>query len=214
MATKKHKPKKARKSRKGHKTSRKGKRGKKGLSGTSTAAKAMSYKNALKETGKTAGGTLLGLLGSAALGFGIDKIGFIQVKETDGKVMAAVKKSIKPLSLILVGGVGSTVSRAHGAKFFAAVADGLIIGGAFSGVKAIVGSKTNLFNGLGATDEQLLSNTAKYYQENLDTMKQVLDQNKEILKLSGFNGTETPELNMGSATNPANDLNINASMIQ
>lgn len=207
MATKKHKPKKAHKSRKGHrKGSRKGSR--KGLSGTSTASKANSMKQALAETGKSTGIGLLGFLASAVAGWGIDKIGFLQSKETDGKVATIFKKAAKPTVLILVGGTGAVIGRKKGIKFLATFSDGFTIGGGYSAAKAIVGSKTNIFNGLGSTDAEVLNKVANYYQENLNNLNEVMKENKMIQKL----GMEQENMNgMGSPAFPATDLKLETS---
>ncbi len=207
MATHKHKPKKARKG-KGRKSSRRGK--KKGLSGVSPAPK-MSTSGALKETGKTTGGLLLGLLTSAVAGYGLDKIGPIQAKDTDGKVVSFFKKAIKPVVLIGLGVTGSIVGRKKGIKFLSSFGDGFAVGGAFSGFKAIVGTKTNMFSGLGSS-EDVLSKVANYYQENMEELKKNMIESGAVVKLGeAENNMSGNQEEMNGGRRPGSEMRVEES---
>lgn len=193
MSTKKNKPKKARKGKGSKKGSR---RSKKGLSGTSSnAAKAMNMKQALVETGKQGGGTALGLLTSAAIGYGLDKIPFMQPKEGDGKMATVLKKAAKPVLILAIGTTTSVIARKKGSKFAAAIGDGVIAGGVFSTVKAVVGSKTQIFNGLGAAGDENSAAAANYYKENLDALEKVMKENGKVVELRGL-GQEVEDANL------------------
>jgi len=161
----------------------------------------------MAETGKQAGGTLLGLLGSSLIATGIDKIPFMAVKETDGKVVSILKKAAKPVLLIGAGGTVSVMGRKHGKKFVASIGDGIAVGGGFSAIKAIAGSKTTIFNGLGSSETEVLSATANYYQENLQALENAMKENAKLIELKGVYEAELS----GKVTIPGTQLNNEAS---
>lgn len=179
-----HKPKKAGSGKKTHKKGhRKGKGKRKGLSGPN-AGRAKSLGEAFAETGKQAGGTALGVVVSAVVGYGIDQIGFMQPKEGENKVLSIVKKAVKPTVLIGGGLALGTFARSKGAKmnFVAAISDGITAGGAYSGIKAIVGDKTKIFSGLGNAG----ADNTQYYTENLKEFAKILKENGTAVELKGY----------------------------
>lgn len=201
MPTKKHKPKKARKGpRKGRRSRRR-----KGLSGTSTAAK-MSTKQAFVETGKSTGVGLLGFLASSLAGYGINKISFIQPKETDGKFATIAKKAAKSITLLAVGGTISVIGRKKGSKMIATFGDGFVIGGAFSAVKDLTAGKTQIFSGLGSSNSEMNAALANYYQESIESLKNSLREAGNMKQISGLGDNQEMNGGMGNAFNPGAGL--------
>ncbi len=158
---------------------------KKGLG--STATKAATLKEAVKETAITGGGNVTGLLTSALVGYGIDQIKLIAPKETDGKIAKALKKAIKPFVITTLGGTISVVSRKKGIKFGAAFGDGMLAGGVFTGVKSLAGDKVKIFNGLGSADvnDDSMGKVNALYQENMQALQDVMAENQKMINLNG-----------------------------
>lgn len=184
------------------------KRGKgKGLKGPGAKKAAAVKKGMSGEVAKPIG-VIVGLVGSALIGHGLDKIPFLQSK--DGSEPGIAKKLIKPVALLAVGGTG--VYLTHGKKgaameFANGVSWGIAGGGVVSGAKVFL--KKDIFSGLGKSSElESKAKEAEYYKSQSEDIAKQLELANHKIELPEFSSAN----NAGDAMNGAfqTELDVNA----
>lgn len=164
-----------------HKTGKsksKKKKSKKGLG----AAKMAAVKGMGAKVAKPIG-AILGLVGASAIGWGLDKIPFLAPDEAATGFQ--VKKLVKPLVLIAIGGTGVALTHKKsgaGADLANGFSWGVVAGGVFTGVKSFTGK--DVFMGLGKDPSAEKANLqVEYFKDKADDMAKILEKSRFQIEL-------------------------------
>lgn len=161
----------------------------KSKAGLKGAEKLKAAKKGLTEQIAKPSGVLGGLVAASIAINLMEKIPFLKTPEDDGSGKFSIKKVVKPLILIAVGGaaVALTHKKTGVAMQFAnGLGYGVAGGGLIAGVKAVTGK--SLVSGLGtvgASNSKAVLE-ANYYKHQANDMAKMLEENKFNPNLNSY----------------------------